>query len=98
MIPQENDWNGPAEYDYCRPGTDPDYSTYKSLMSLAFGDSDVNSIAYRDKHAHKIFSQTVMQISGNLNCAFDTSCACALCGKSGHSFDDCEELKDPVAI
>ena len=67
-------------------------------MSLAFGDSDVNSIAYGDKHAQKIFSQAVMQISGNLNRAFDKSRACALCGKSGHSFDDCEELQDPVAI
>ena len=93
-----DDWNGPAEYDYCRPGTDPDFSTYQSLMSLAFGDSDVNSLAYGDKHAQKIFSQAVMQISGNLNRAFDTSRACALCGKAGHSFDDCEELKDQAAI
>jgi len=51
-----------------------------------------------DKHAQKIFSQAVMQISGNLNRAFDTSRVCALCGKSGHSFNDCEELKDPAAI
>ena len=67
-------------------------------MNLAFSDCDVNSLAYGDKHAQKIFSQAVMQISGNLNRAFDTSRACALCGKSGHSFDDCEELKDPAAI
>ena len=39
-----------------------------------------------------------MAISGNLNCAFDTSRLCVLCGKSGHSFDDCEKLKDPAAI
>jgi len=59
----------------------------------------VNSLAYGgDKHAQKIFSQAVMQISGNLNRAFDTSRVCALCGKSGHSFNDCEELKDPAAI
>ena len=67
-------------------------------MSLAFGDSDVNSLTYRDKHAEKIFTQAVIAISGNLNRAFDLSRACALCGKSGHSFDDCEELKDPAAI
>ena len=94
----DDDWNGPAEYECCRPGTDPDFSTYKSLMSLAFDDSDVNSLAYGDKHAEKIFKQAVMQISGNLNRAFDLSRPCALCGKSGHSFDDCEELKDPAAI
>ena len=23
-----DDWNGPAEYDYCRPGTDPDFNSY----------------------------------------------------------------------
>ena len=33
-----------------------------------------------------------------MNRAFDTSCACVLCGKSGHSFDDCEELKDSATI
>ena len=98
MIPQEDDWNGPAEFDYCRPGADPDFSTYHSLMSLAFGDSDVNSIAYGDQHAHKIFSNAIMAISGNLHRAFDKSRECALCGKTGHSFDDCEELQDPVAI
>ena len=67
-------------------------------MSLTFGDCDVNSLAYGDKHAEKIFKQAVMAISGNLNRAFDLSCPCALCGKAGHSFDDCEELKDPAAI
>ena len=39
-----------------------------------------------------------MAIRGNLHCAFDTSRPCALCGKNCHSFDDCEELKDPAAI
>ena len=39
-----------------------------------------------------------MAISGNLNCAFDLYRPCALCGKAGHSFDDCEELKDLAAI
>ena len=39
-----------------------------------------------------------MAINGNLNRAFDLSRPCALCGKIGHSFDGCEELKDPAAI
>ena len=43
-----DDWNGPAEYEFCHPGTDPNFNTYKSLMSLAFGDCDVNSLAYGD--------------------------------------------------
>ena len=68
-----DDWNGPAEYEFCYPGTDPDFNTYKSLMSLAFGDCDVNSLAYGNKHAEKIFKQAVMAISGNLNRAFDLS-------------------------
>ena len=23
-----DDWNGPLEYEYCRPGADPNFSTY----------------------------------------------------------------------
>ena len=41
---------------------------------------------------------TSMMISTNLRCAFDTSRPCALCYKTGHLFDNCEELKDPAAI
>ena len=36
----DDNWNGPAEYECCRPGTDPDFSTYESHMSLAFSDSN----------------------------------------------------------
>ena len=93
-----DDWNGPEEYEFCRPGVDPDFNSYESLMRLACGDCDVKSLAYGDKHVEKIFKQAVMAISGNLNRAFDLSRPCALCGKVGHSFDDCEELKDPAAI
>ena len=39
-----------------------------------------------------------MAISTDLRRAFDTSRPCAICGKTGHSFDDCEELKDSAAI
>ena len=67
-------------------------------MRLAFSDVNVNSLAYGDKHDEKIFKQAVMAISSNLHHTFDTSRPCALCGKTGHPFDDCEELKDPAAI
>ena len=67
-------------------------------MRLAFSDCDVNSLAYGDKHDEKILKQAMMAISSNLHRAFDTSRPCALCGKSVHSFDDCEELKDLEAI
>ena len=103
MVPHDDDhnyddWNGPTKYEFCRPGTDSNLNTYESLMSLTFGNCDVNNLAYGDKHAEKIFKQAVMIISGNLNRAFDLSRPCALCGKAGHSFDDCEELKDPAEI
>ena len=93
-----DDWNGPPKYNYCRPGADPDFSSYESLMRLAYSDCDVNSLAYGDKHAEKILNQGIMASSQNLNCAFDTPRPCAICGETGHSFDDCEELKDQAAI
>ena len=93
-----DDWTAPDKYEYCRPGVDPDFNSYDSLMQLAFSDVDVNSLAYGNKHAEKIFKGAVMAISTNLRRDFDASCPCALCGKTGHSFDDCEELKDPAAI
>ena len=93
-----DDWNGPEEYEHCRPNVDPDFASYASLMQLAYTDADVNNIAYGDHHGEKILNQAIMAISGNLHRAFDTSRACALCGKTGHSFDDCEELKDSAAI
>ena len=95
---ESDDWNGPDEYEFYCPGVDPDFSSYESLMRLAYVDVDVNSLAYGDKHGEQIFKQAVMAISGNLHRTFDTSRACALCGKTGHSFDDCEELKDSAAI
>ena len=67
-------------------------------MRLTYSDCDVNSLAYGDKHAENILTQGIMAISSNLNCAFDISRPCAICGKTGHSFDDCEELKDKAAI
>ena len=93
-----DDWTAPDEYEFCRPGVDPDFNSYDSLMRLAFTDVDVNSLAYGDKHGENIFKRAVMAISTDLRRAFDPSRPCAICGKIGHSFDDCEELKDPAAI
>ena len=39
-----------------------------------------------------------MSSSTNLNRAFDTTCPCAICRKTGHTFDDCEEFQDQAAI
>ena len=78
-----DDWNGPEEYEYCRPNVDPDFASFESLMQLAYTDADVNNLAYGDHHDEKIFKQAVMAISGNLHRAFNTSRACALCGKTG---------------
>ena len=58
-----DDWNGPSEYDYCRPGTDPDFGSFQSLMSISYSDCDVNTLAYKTcKHAEKIYSNGVMSI------------------------------------
>ena len=98
-VENNDDWNGPPNYDYCRPGTDPDFGFYQSLMSMACSDGDVNYLAYHTcKHAEKIFKNGVMPISTNLNCAFDITRPCAICGKTGHSFNGCEELRDQTAI
>ena len=94
-----DDWKGPSEYDYCCPGTDPDFGSYQSLMSISYNDCDVNTLAYKTcKHAEKIYNNGVMPISTNLNRAFDTIRPCAICGKTGHTFDDCEVLQDQAAI
>ena len=87
------------EYDYCRPSTDPNFGSFQSLMSISYSDCDVNTLAYKTcKHAEKIFNIGVMLISTNLNCVFDTTHPCAICGKIGHTFDDCEELPDQATI
>ena len=39
-----------------------------------------------------------MLIISNLNRAFDTTRPCAICGKTGHTFDDCGEIQDQAAI
>ena len=94
-----DDWNGLPEYDYCCPGADPDFGSYQSLMSISYSDCDVNTLAYNTcKYTEKIFNNGVMSISTNLNRAFDTTRLYAICGKTGHTFDDCEELRDQAAI
>ena len=58
-----DDWNGSSEYDYCHPGTDPDFGSYHSLMSISYSDCDVNTLAYKTcKHAERIYNNSVTQI------------------------------------
>ena len=94
-----DDWNNPLEYDYCRPGIDPDFSSFYSLVSISYSDCDVNTLANKIcSHAKKIYDNGIMSISSNLNCAFDTTRPCAICGKTGHTFDDYGEMQDQAAI
>ena len=51
MVHHENnnkydDWSNPEEeYGFCCLGADPDFNSYESLTSLAFGGYDVNNLA-----------------------------------------------------
>ena len=66
---------------------------------MVYSDCKVNKLAYHTcKHKGKIFNNGIMAISTNLNRAFDITHPCAICGKSGHTFNNCEELKDPAII
>ena len=38
--------DGPPEYDYCRPNTDPDSDLFHSLMSIAYSGYDENKLVY----------------------------------------------------
>ena len=68
-------------------------------MSMAYSDCNVNKLVYHTcKHKWKIFNNGVMGISIKLNSAFDITCPCAICGKSGHTSNNCEELQDPAVI
>ena len=91
--------NGQPEYDYCHPGTGPDFGSNKSLISMVYSDCDVNKLAYHTcKHKEKIFNNGIMAISTNLNCAFDITCPYAICGKSSHTSYNCEKLQDPGVV
>ena len=88
-----NNDDGLSKYDYCCSNTDPDFGLYQLLMSIAYSGCDENKLAYHAcKHEQKIFNNAIMAISNNLSCAFDTTCPCAICGKTGQTFDNCEEL------
>jgi len=94
-----DEFDGPPEYDYCRPNIDPDFGLHRSLMSIAYSGCDVNKLAYKAcKHEEKIFNNSIMVISNNLGCTFDAARPCAICGKTGHTFEDCKELQDLAAI
>ena len=64
-------------------------------MSMAYSNCDKNKFVYNAcKHKEKIFNNSIMAISTNLKCAFDITCPCVVCGKSGHTFHNCEGLQD----
>ena len=68
-------------------------------MSISYSDCDVNDLAYKTySQAKKIYDNGTMSISFNLNPAFDTTRPCAICGKTGYTFDDCGEVQDQAAI
>ena len=95
----DDKFDGPPKYDYCCPDTDPDFNSYKSLMSMTYSNCDANKLAYHAcKHKEQIFNNGIMAISTNLDRAFDITPPCAICGKSGHTFDNCEELQNQAAI
>ena len=38
-----NNWfDGPAEYEYCCPNTDPDFGSYQTLISITCSNCEVN--------------------------------------------------------
>ena len=87
----DNKYDGPSKYNYCRPGTDSDFGSYKSLMSMAYSNCDVNKLTYHTyKHKEKFFNNDIMDISNNLSCVFDNTCPCEICGKASHTFEECE--------
>jgi hypothetical protein len=86
-------------YNYCSLNGDPDFSTYHSLMSIAYSGCDESKLAYEAcQHERKIFSTAIMAISNNLGRAFDTTRPCAICGTPGHTFEGCQQLQCPIAI
>ena len=50
MVPSDDknnddEFDGPPEYDYCCPNTDPDFGLHWSLMSIAYSGCYVNKLA-----------------------------------------------------
>ena len=97
MVPYDNNNNnndrfdGLPEYDYCCPNTNPDFGSYQFYMSIAYSNCDVNKLVCKAcKDKEKIINNGIMAISINLGRAFDITLPCAICGKSGHTFDNCE--------
>ena len=88
-----------GNYNYCNPTGDPDFSSYHSLMSIAYAGCDESKLAYEACQQEKnTLSNGIMAISNNLGRAFDTTRPCAICGTVGHTFEGCQELKCPIAI
>ena len=101
MVPygDNNNDNGPADFDYCRPHTYPDFGLFHSLVSIDYSGCDEEKLTYHScQHEQEISNTGIMAISNNLSCAFDTTYPCSICGKVSHTFEGCEELQDPVSI
>ena len=95
----DNKFDTPPKYDYCWFNTDSDFGSYQSLISMAYSNCGINKLVYNAcKHEEKIFNNSIMSIITNLNCTFNSTCLCVICCKSGHTFDNCEDLQYPVAI
>lgn len=68
-------------------------------MFIANSGCDTNKLTYKAfKHEEKIFNAGIMAISNNLGRVFYTTHQCAICGRVGNTFEDCEELQALTAI
>ena len=87
--------NSPRNYNYCSPAKDPDFSSYHPwcwLYTVVVIRANWHMILVNRK------GMPLMPVSWPSSQAFDTTCPCAICGKVGYIFKDCEKLKCPVAI
>jgi len=75
---------------------DPFY-TKEGLYSIAFSGIDLNDPSIDDNKL-TLLCNAIDQHGADKNRIFDTSRPCAVCAGTGHTFDDCPELKDPGQV
>ena len=92
--------NTPEKDNLCRSHTNHDVGLYHSLVSITYSGCNEKQLEYEDcQHEQKTFKTGIMAISNNLGCAVDTTrCPCVIFGKVSHTFEESEELQDPIAI
>ena len=61
-----------------------------ALYAITSSGVDFDKVSKANQQTFLSFTNA---LANDLN-AFDISKPCALCGKTGHTFDGCEELKD----